>query len=133
MEDNTRKSRRWRPRFGIRSLLCIPVLIAVYFALGAPTKTLGVRDVGERLTRENSGNQVTPTYKVPLVLEFSVIHVLAQPGRPQLVTNSSYYFWFFGLTAELPFTNQQMRDLPPPTVKWDWLGQGRSTDDDASR
>jgi hypothetical protein len=119
MEKNTRKSRRWRPRFGIRSLLCIPVLIAIYFALGAPTKTLGVRDVGERLTRENRGNQATPNYKAPLVLEFSVMHVSAQPGRPrQLVTNSSYYFWFFGLTAELPFTNQQMRDLPPPEYSW---------------
>ncbi len=97
MTNHTRKSGRWGLRFGIRSLWCIPVVIAIYLALGAPTKTLGVRDVGERLTRENGDNQVIPTYKASLLLGFAVIHVSAQPGRlDQLVTNRSYYYYFSG-------------------------------------
>ncbi len=112
MEKQFTKS-KWRIRFGFRSLLLLPVLVAIYFALDVPTKTMGVRDVGARLTRENNGNRIEPAYRAPLVLELSKFHIQRLPGQPdQLVTKSSFYFWFFGLVAKLPFTNETSRELP---------------------
>jgi hypothetical protein len=113
MVNQSTEPKRRRPRFGLRTLLLIPLLVAVYFALGSPTRTAGVRDVGDRLTRENSGTTVVATYKAPLLIEFPVMHIQRTAGgSDQLVTKSDYYVWFFGWSAKLPYSGETSRDIP---------------------
>lgn len=113
MDGGTDKVRSWLFRFRLRTLLLIPLLLAVYLALGGPTKTLGVRDVSERLTRENNGRVITAEYFAPLVLKLPVISVRSEPGKPhQLITKTDYYFWLFGLTAKVPYRFEYSKELP---------------------
>ncbi len=73
---------------------------------------MGVRDVSERLTRENNGNEVTPRYVAPLLLESPVLEIHHQLRKPeQLVTKSDYYLWLFGLTAKVPYRGVHVRDI----------------------
>ncbi len=95
----------------------IPLLVAVYLALGGPTKTMGVRDVSERLTRESKGRVITAKYFAPLVLELPVMSVRSEPGKPhQLITKTDYYFWLFGLTAKVPYRFEYARELPASAI-----------------
>jgi hypothetical protein len=106
--------KRWPPRFSLRTLAILLTIVCLYFACWIPTTTTGVRDVGYRLASESvysaDGNQFRATPKVPLILEWS--------GETTFVTSStvvlrktSYYFWFFGWVAKLPFTTQQLSIL----------------------
>ncbi|MFO0923234.1 MAG: hypothetical protein U0905_12180 [Pirellulales bacterium] len=100
-------NRRLRERFlqfRLRALLFIPVLIAIYFAVGAYTRTAGVQDVSDRLTRENGGHIVNARYFAPLLVEFRILEVRCPPGKPDVfIAKSDYYLWMFGFTAKLPY------------------------------
>jgi hypothetical protein len=107
------KSSKWRfLQFRLRTLLVIPALIATYFALGIPTKTMGVRDVSAKLSNGNPGGPVAVQYFAPLLLAFPILEMKLPPGKPeQLITKTDYYFWFFGLSAKLPYKTEDVRDM----------------------
>ena len=97
-------ARRRLSRFRLRTLLLITVLVAAYFAMEAPTRTMGVRDVSRRLSGKNDDNELFAKYQAPLLLAFSIIELHRQSGKPdQIVFKTDYYFWFFGVTAKLPY------------------------------
>lgn len=92
--------------------MLVTVFIAVYFALGSPTKTMGVRDVSKRLTRENNGVELQARYFAPLLLERSLIEVHHRIGKSeQLVIRSDYYLWLFGLTFKLPYRGERTLNI----------------------
>ena len=93
--------------------MIVTVFIAAYFALGAPTKTMGVRDVSNRLTREHNGIEFQARYFAPLLLEdSSFIEVHHRIGKPeQFVIKSDYYLWLFGLTFKLPYRGERVQDI----------------------
>lgn len=113
--DNTSDTSKSRYlRFRLRTLLLAPVFIALYFAAGTYTRTKGVRDVSEQLTRENGGNFVNARYVAPLLIGFPVLELRRSPGKPdQFVTKSDYYLWLFGLTAKLPYRSEVVSDHEP--------------------
>ena len=114
MDDTIRNSRNRFLRFRLRTLLLIPVFVALYFAVGALTRTKGVRDVSERLTRENGGNVVSVRYVAPLLVEFPLLEMRRPLGKSdQFVTKSDYYMWVFGLTAKLPYRSEVVSDHEP--------------------
>lgn len=112
MFDADQKSKNWFLRFRLRTLMLVTVLIAAYFALGAPTKTMGVRDVSKRMTRENNGVELQARYFAPLLLESSLIEVHHRTGKPeQFVIKSDYYLWLFGLTFKIPYRGERTLDI----------------------
>ncbi len=95
--------------------MLVTVFIAVYFALGAPTKTMGVRDVSKRLTRENNGVESNARYVAPLVLDKALVEVYHRIGKPeQVVIKYDYYLWLFGLTFKLPYRGERVQDIAQP-------------------
>ena len=89
-----------------------PCFGALYLSLGPLTSTQGVRDVSVRLTRENNGNDAPASYAAPLLLKFPTVHIQEELGKPDLlVTETDYYFWFFGFTAKLPYEGSDSRYL----------------------
>jgi hypothetical protein len=114
MDDANRNSKNRLLQFRLRTLISIPVLVALYFAVGAYTRTTGVRDVSERLTRENGGNDVNARYLAPLLVEFSILEMRLPPGKPvQFITKSDYYIWVFGFSAKLPYHSEALSDHEP--------------------
>ena len=104
MRNANRKLRERFLQFRLRTLLFIPVLIAIYFPVGAYTRTAGVRDVSDRLTRENGGGVVNARCFAPLLLERRLLEVRSPPGQPDVfIAKSDYYLWMFGFTAKLPY------------------------------
>ena len=105
---------RWRPRFSVRTLAVLVTLVCCYAACWGPTKTRGIRDVERRVFMVEDGSidaeiakglanlfgpgpcEVSAT--MPLVVEVDDTAV------------STYYFWFFGYVAKLPYE----RDVVPP-------------------
>lgn len=111
MNDANFNSRNRLLQFRLRTLLAIPVLIALYFALGAFTQTRGVRDVSDRLTSENGGSIVNARYFAPLLVEFPILEMRSAPGKPDVfITKSDYYLWIFGFPAKLPYRSVVERD-----------------------
>jgi hypothetical protein len=99
-------------RFRIRTLLLIPVLIAAYFAMESPTRRMGVRDVSRRLSGKNDGNELFAKYQAPLLLASSIVELHHQSGKPdQIVFETDYYFWFFGVTAKLPYRGKFVQNI----------------------
>ena len=109
--------KRRMPRFSMRTLAVLLTNICLYFACWLPTTTTGVRDVGNRLASESyysaDGNQYRATPKAPLVLAWCGEQVrVSFPA--QVIRRTSYYFWFFGWVARIPFTIQETRVLNGP-------------------
>lgn len=110
-------NRKWLPRFGMKTLLVLPLIVAVYFALGEPTKKWGMPDVRDFIA---SDKHIGPSveYRAPLVIAFPVIHAESHtktPNKISLITKSTYYFWCFGFVAKLPFETERTRDMVKDT------------------
>jgi hypothetical protein len=111
MDIIQKPAKRRRVRFSLRVLIVVMTLVCLYFASWRPTVTHGVADVSERLTKENHGVPVQARPKAPLLLALEVVHVRVGANGTQLVTESTYYPWFYGRVAEMPFTKEWVRDL----------------------
>jgi len=109
-------SKRWRPRFSIRTLVVVVTLVCCYAACWGPTKTRGVKDVLNHVQEVDA--KLYPSeqgYFPGLTLNTS------SPSVPLIVgidyfqgqTARRYYFWFFGYVAKLPFE----RDVSASTVR----------------
>jgi hypothetical protein len=100
------KPKRWRPRFSVRTLVIIVTLVCLYAASWGPTKTRGTQEV---LHREDTS--LTARAIAPLLIsidEEHVSHDVFADGSCQFWTEGhrSYYFWFFGYVAELPYERE---------------------------
>ena len=110
-------NRRWF-RFRLRTLFILLTVVCLYFACWLPTKTRGVADV-----RKHFGGAPVP--KVPLVLTTRMFEVRNQPPKPrQLIMETQYYFWFFGLVVKVPITTEQAKDITLPA---DWASSNGIT------
>ena len=104
--------KRFRPRFSIRTLVFLITLVCCYAACWGPTKKRGVPDV-----RKHS-NHIAIEYDIgdpeilaitPLLLRTDMPLVLRTSYGVTIEPNSrvrSYYFWFFGYVAKLPYERE---------------------------
>ena len=98
------KSKRWRPRFSVRTLVIVVTLVCCYAACWGPTKGQGVKDV-ERYVQENPHASLFSFHESDVWL----IETVTMPLVPLVVASDSvigerrYYFWFFGCVAKLPY------------------------------
>ena len=104
------KSKRWLPRWSVRILLIAITLICAYLACWGPTKNQGVSDVavfqpGRRSMLE--GTWIDVSAIVPFVVR----------KDHRYKATRSYYFWFFGYVAKLPYE----KELPKEQHHLDWL------------
>ena len=97
---------RWRPQFGIRSLLAIPVVVAAYFAMGGATRNYGASDVERHILMQNDDRQPA-CYCAPLLLSVSHFDFnVTASNRFAMNTTTSYYFWLFGFVCHVRDTTE---------------------------
>ncbi|NND99109.1 MAG: hypothetical protein HKN47_17465 [Pirellulaceae bacterium] len=89
---------RWQ--FGMRTLLALPVVVAIYFTLGVPTQRYGLRDV-QQWSLNQYDNREPAEYHSPLLITVSRCDFTMEPERFCMRTTTSYYVWFFGLVIPL--------------------------------
>ena len=82
-------SKRFRPRFSIRTLAIFVTLVCCYAACWGPTKTWGVYIVAPG---RRQGCTISQSAVAPLV-----VTIYESDGKQR------YYFWFFGYVAKLPY------------------------------
>ncbi len=113
-------SKRRKFRFSLRLLVIITTVVCFYFACWRPTVTSGVADVSARLTRENGGIPSRAVAKAPLFLANEVNEVRTdRSGTTNLVTKTTYYFWFFGGVMKTPFSKEWVKPASPQTaLEW---------------
>jgi len=93
---------RWRPRFSVRTLVVMVTLVCVYFGCWEITKRFGVRDIvfHKYVFRKLNNKE-----------EVRFAGFLSSPG-PFVVSqkwtgnDETYYFWFFGYIAKLPYERE---------------------------
>ena len=105
--------RRFRPRFSIRTLVIVATLVCCYAACWGPTKRRGVDDVKKgpderyrRWVQEYKAKNDQPWYILDKRHDVSVIAPLFLRLRTETVLRGprdTYYFWFFGYVAKLPY------------------------------
>ena len=98
-EQNSPK--RWRPRWSVRILLIVITLICAYFACWGPTKRQGVEYVRHQV------------YK----FKFDIEAVAPLLVKADDFYRRSYYFWFFGYVAKLPYERELPDDPTPPKYR----------------
>ena len=98
--------RRLRLRFSIRTLLVLPLLVAMYFALAAATKRYGREDVARVFETEHGGG--LPGYVAPLIFEHWTMRATGGPNAsPNAEVTAHYYVWFFGYVWHTPYVRVQ--------------------------
>ncbi len=117
--------KRWRPRFSVRTLVILVTLVCCYAACWGPTKTRGPGDVQSRVNeltkarasfgRPSGAFRVATDAEVvaPLIIATHESHFenwipLGSTLSMSVPQSRSYYFWFFGYVAKLPYE----RELP---------------------
>ncbi|HUG67167.1 MAG TPA: hypothetical protein VMM76_05425 [Pirellulaceae bacterium] len=105
MTSQHSSTKRWRPRFSVRTLVIVVTLVCCYAACWGPTKTRGVANVADRIEGEfycipltNSGKlemRASSTIVVPFVVQ----HEYPNGTR-------HFYFWLFGYVAKLPIERE---------------------------
>jgi len=112
MPSDSTTLKRWRPRFSVRTLVAMMALVCCYAACWGPTKTRGIRDVERRVFMAEDGSIDVEIAKGlanlfgPGPCEVSATMPLVVEVEDTAV--STYYFWFFGYVAKLPYE----RDVP---------------------
>jgi hypothetical protein len=91
------KPKRWRPRFSVRTLVIVVTPVCSYAACWGPTKTQGIEDIRAR-------QELEPVAIVPFVITSGAKLKQPYPGLYEVnASKRSYYFWFFGYVAKLPY------------------------------
>jgi hypothetical protein len=114
--------KRRRFRFGLRGLIILMTVVALYFASWWPTKTRGVADLMQRYRERGTSLSDFVRYGqhhgeavavAPLVLSDLFIRRRRSAGSKELVEITRYYLWFAGWIAELPITTERVTPVPP--------------------
>ena len=120
-------TKRWRPRFSVRTLVVVVTLVCCYTACWGPTQTDGVAEV-----RRLAWNYTNNTSAVaPLVVrQDEIFWVEIRAGSVQGYDRRSYYFWFFGYTAKLPYERdgERMDGSYAQLIKAEYSPPGSSTE-----
>ena len=100
------RTKRFRPRFSIRTLAIVITLACCYAACWGPTKRRGfeaVYNAGYRLSEssEPRGFVLKGTERLPAPLIVVATRIQDNDGETSLFR--SYYFWFFGFVTKLPW------------------------------
>ena len=124
--------KRFRPRFSIRTLVVVVPLVCCYAACWGPTKKWGPAHVQSHV---NDAKVEPGEFRLardaeaiaPLIIATDDVHLERLPGFGYVTPNApppqsrSYYFWFFGYVAKLPYDGAvrdkelaQSRDRPGP-------------------
>ncbi|QDS92372.1 hypothetical protein FF011L_11150 [Roseimaritima multifibrata] len=102
-----RTVRRCTPRFSLKLLLAVPLLVAVYLAVGKATREYGPNAVASFLDVEQGyGN---PGYVAPFVLEFWTMSTDGSTADVRM----DYYLWLFGWVIETPISRTQTTAMGP--------------------
>ena len=143
MPSERDKTRRWRPRFSVRTLVIVVTLVCCYAACWGPTKTRGIEDVRQFVlhgravssdANDHGDEFVLFEYEAPF--EFGERFEPGRVLRSRLILDPltavawqnmrgfdtsatvplvvgftsrrtrSYYFWFFGYVAKLPYERE---------------------------
>lgn len=131
------KANRWRPKFSVRTLVIVVTLVCCYAACWGPTKSRGVEDVckyaidaQESLNVDcgviAASNQLHSeslqrnASSIPLFVEV-VEEDVSSGTQVVFLECRTYYFWFFGYIAKLPY--ERADELPTllisETGSWD--------------
>jgi hypothetical protein len=103
---------RFRLRFSIRTLIILVTLVCCYAACWGPTKKWGVVDVYHGHPPE-SANYRNAAPVAPLVVsQYNNLYWERRVTR-------SYYFWFFGYTAKLPYEREWELESAPTFIPYD--------------
>jgi hypothetical protein len=107
-------TRRWRPRFTVRSLLIGVTLLCAYAACWGPTKTRGVRDVVRFQARhigfdfqDKDAVRFAEVFGFNAAVPLPLIVALTHPGAPP---TRKYYLWLYGYVAKLPYERRFSED-----------------------
>ena len=114
MDSEQHTPKQWRPRYSIRMLVVLVTLVCGYTACWGPTRNRGPEDVkncdGDTPIVLRRIVQADPA--APLIVTTREFHLPKRSGSdtrlPRLYR--SYYFWFFGYVARLPYK----REIPWP-------------------
>ena len=133
------KPKRWRPRFSVRTLAIVVTLVCCYAACWGPTKRRGIEDALQyeygtpatasgfeaaieaddddawdpALLRRLSGVAgFDPSPAAPLIVR---IDELSYANVRTKTLRRTYYFWFFGYVAKLPWEREIPADDPSNT------------------
>ena len=122
MPDEQDNTKRWRPRFSVRTLVVLVMLVCCYAACWGPTKRQGFKDV---VNHVRSSIDLDKKFKaagmsssnLPLVVWISE----AESDGPEVLKVNDVrgyhrcYLWLFGYVVKLPFENDiNPRDLGMP-------------------
>ncbi|MEM8670392.1 MAG: hypothetical protein AAGG48_22900 [Planctomycetota bacterium] len=106
-----------RPRFSVKMMLFVTLLIAVYFALGAPTKRWGMGDVAAH--HEQTGSNAIPSYVAPLLVRLDSSEIVQSKGRNfDLVNTRKYCLWLFGTVWTIAETRYETPIKPKIQFHW---------------
>jgi hypothetical protein len=94
---NSLNKERFRPRFSIRALAILIILVCCYAACSGPTKRDGERDVFVT----SLGHVVAVA---PLVVS-NEEYGFRFDDESTVPVSRRYYFWFFGYVAKLPYVH----------------------------
>jgi len=92
------KAKRWRPRFSVRTLVIVVTLVCCYAACWGPTNRRGKGDV--RYAPRPDGREGNHG-----VATFAIAPLFIRREEPY-TRERSYYFWFFGYVAKLPYERE---------------------------
>ena len=114
MPSERDKSKRFRPRFSIRTLVILVTLVCCYAACWRPTKNRGWKDVVSGMSQRSI--VVTAVAIAPLLVRTDELVVEGTPpsGLKMIVSDRltrRFHFWFFGYVTELPWE----REIPSNT------------------
>ena len=93
------KWKMWPPRFSIRTLLLLSVLVALFFAANGATKKYGTEDATAWLKEHRTGH-VVALHKGPLLVASGVS---TTGPNSTVVTYERHYLWILGWVFELPW------------------------------
>jgi hypothetical protein len=102
-----------RFRFGLRGLIILTTVVALYFACWWPTTTAGVNDV-ERYVASFGYSQRNVNAVAPLLITSRTV-AMRQRGYAVVTRN---FLWAFGWMLELPsLTTSVEKPYPPGTFQ----------------
>ena len=87
------KSKRWRLRFSVRTMVIVVTLVCCYAACWGPTERRGVGDVNATMEWGGDGEILgRPSATAPLIvgIDNALYHFPREP-----LTRRQYYFWFW--------------------------------------